>query len=234
MFLRFTACSIFRFGVLFGLLTGCSPSPASTDTDTAATEGSSTPSPVANPSLRRESAPSKTAETPRAAVKNATLQFISEKIQINVLPGGKEVAIAGRYLFANPRRQKWFSRIYFPFFIDDVHPRPTTITVAPGAYKKHKQGIAVPVKIKAQNQKEITIAYRQSAPDQTATHLVSSAMAFGKNLETARFDLILPSPYRLYSSSYPLKLYKEDGDCRIYRYEQTPFTPDTDFTVSWR
>ncbi|MCA9659630.1 MAG: hypothetical protein KC486_14905, partial [Myxococcales bacterium] len=160
------------------------------------------------------------------------LRFASERVVMEVLPGGDAIELRGRYRFHNASDERIFRRIYFPFAIDEAHPFPTEVSVSSGRYERMPEGVLFPIALAARSERTVEIRYVQRALDRSATYIVTSARMWSEPLDHAELVVITPRALDLTTISYPMTT-AEDGERRTHSTRIDSFFPDHELTVRW-
>jgi hypothetical protein len=195
-------------------------------------DGQTPRAPAIDPADWRRLAELPEAVQPERHVRVDPLRFASERVILEVLPGGEAIEVRGAYRFENTSELPVYRRIYFPFAVDEAHPFPDEISVSVGRHERLRDGILFPVRLAARSEEIVEIRYRQFTRDRSATYIVTSARMWSDPLEYADLLVVTPLAVALQSISYPMDK-TEDGERRTYRSRIERFFPERELVVRW-
>lgn len=162
------------------------------------------------------------------------VHFVEEVVHIGIQENGHFMEVTGDYVFKNSSAKDVIRRIFFPFKIDELHPRPSKVFVSTGKATLARDGVIFPLKMKSKERKKIRISFLQEVNDNNATYIVKSALTWGKPLETATFLLSLPAALSLQHSAFPLRKLVSNKAQQLWYFQTTNFVPRNDFAIQWK
>jgi hypothetical protein len=144
--------------------------------------------------------------------------------------------VSGDYYFRNPGEQAGTFSIVYPVPYNGPGKSVDTIVVMDD--ESHNQFIPVTVhdtlcmfqvQVSAKGIKRLTISYRQKHKDNQACYILTTTRQWGKPLEQASYELVMPAYLEILESSYPPDSHSDFGDAVIFHWRKTDFMPDKDF-----
>jgi len=86
-------------------------------------------------------------------------------------------------------------------------------------------------KIDAGSSEAFVIAYRQKHDNHSAKYILTTTSYWGKPLEEASYDLLVPGYIHITGFSYPPDSSTAFREEKIYHWKKKEFMPDKDFTI---
>ncbi len=169
------------------------------------------------------------------------LRFLSEVVRIAVALDS--VTVEGTYRLLSRAGEGRLAPILYPYPLDDRMGKARTVSLECRVPGKPWQplgfrelpgggGAAWSLPLLADTL-EVRTLYRQGLHADYARYIVTTTQSWGRPLERARFEILLPRGAEAEFFSFPF----EPGDCGgrpCFVYETTGFFPDRDIEVRWR
>lgn len=170
------------------------------------------------------------------------VRFISEVVRMVI--GVDSLTVGGTYQLLCPAGAGRSAPLLYPYPSDDMMGGARTMSLAcrapEGPWRslafqevQGELGAVWTIPLDMADTLEIRTVYRQALDTSYARYIVTTTRSWGRPLERARFEILLPRGAVPESFSFPFAL----GDCRgrpCYVYETTRFMPDRDVEVRWR
>jgi hypothetical protein len=147
--------------------------------------------------------------------------------------------INGVYWFANKTNKAAATNIYFPFAIDSFSLFPHYIELTnlsakkPVKFNALPKGIQWKLSLEAGAVDSFLVVYRQKTSNMSACYIVTSALMWGRPLETADFSVKVPSGIVLDYWSFRCDSVVTQKDTLIYNANYSPFSPVADMLMRW-
>jgi len=159
------------------------------------------------------------------------------KEHVKVLVGPERICVEGTYWFSNhgdsPARQK----LFYPFPIDSLHPRPEGIVVWLGEdtvpFREVEDGARFMVEVPAQGSASIVVYYEQPCLEGSGCYILKSTVAWDAPLEQASFEIQVPDTLALDWVSYGIDRVRKEGSVEIHEFSKNHFMPDKDLCFRW-
>jgi len=144
--------------------------------------------------------------------------------------------VSGDYYFRNPGEQAGTFSIVYPVPYNGPGKSVDTIVVIDEESRSQFIPVTVhdtlcmfQVQVSAGGIKRLTISYRQKHKDNQAGYILTTTRHWGKPLDQASYELVVPVCLRMLESSYPPDSHSDFGDAVIFHWKKTDFMPDKDF-----
>lgn len=168
------------------------------------------------------------ASRPRAPAR--PIVFQSEEVHLTLHPDA--LAVEGRYRFRNDADAESRAAIRFPFPVDAAHPFPVPVMVDAEGQRSFERAVGWSLTLAPREVRDVTVRYLQPLAVRDATYITTSALAWKRPLEHARFVVRWPRSLGNVQVTLPLEYYGE-GDEIVGIYETTDFVPLRDVRLAW-
>lgn len=156
--------------------------------------------------------------------------FQSEEVTLTLYPDVLEVV--GRYRFVNTSDASARLGIRFPFPVDGGHPVPALVEADVEGLRLLPDAAAWRLSLGPREVRDVTVRYLQPHDGRSATYITTSARAWRRPLEHARFVVRWPASLGEVRASVPLETRIEGGD-RVGVFEASAYVPDVDVELRW-
>jgi hypothetical protein len=170
------------------------------------------------------------------ALAEPTVVFKSETVKVFVADGS--VRVEGSYTFTASSSSPLVAGLFYPFPIDSTHTFPDSILVTSSGhtlpFRKVEDGIFFSIRLSAGQLTAVDVYYEQPCLDNTACYILTSTEAWTNPLESANFEIHVPSDLDLHWIAYEIDEVTEDNDMAVHRFGRRDFMPDKDLCLRWR
>ncbi len=170
------------------------------------------------------------APPPSGAAPLHPVVFQSEEVTLTLYPDVLEVV--GRYRFVNTSDAPAHLGIRFPFPVDGGHPAPALVEADALGLRLLPDAAAWRLSLGPREVRDVTVRYLQPHDGRSATYITTSARAWRRPLEHARFVVRWPTSIGEVQASVPLETRIEGGD-RLGVFEASDYVPDVDVELRW-
>ena len=122
--------------------------------------------------------------------------------------------------------------------MDDSNTFPDSILVTSSGntipFRQVEGGIFFSIRLSADRLTTVEVYYDQPCFDNTACYILTSTAAWTTPLESANFEIYVPSDLDLNWIAYEVDEVTEDNDIVIHRFSRKDFMPDKDLCLRWR
>lgn len=173
----------------------------------------------------------------QSIVLSQSINFKKEKIEISVKDN--HCTLTGYYFFENNDLKDKTQTIYYPFVINNSLPYPDSIFVFDNStlktlpFRKLKEGIIFDINIPPGSITQIKVQYRQNLIDNYFEYILTTTQNWKKPLESAEFNILLPSSYLNPNISYSEDLTIQGTDYIAYTFTKINFMPDKNLIIKW-
>jgi hypothetical protein len=162
--------------------------------------------------------------------------FKAETVKVFVADGA--VRVEGTYIFTTTSSSPQVAGLFYPFPIDSTHFFPDSILVSSSGhtlrFRNVENGIFFSIPLSADHLTTVEVAYYQPCLDNTACYILTSTAAWTKPLESANFEIYVPSDLDLIWMAYEVDDVAEDDDMVVHRFGRRDFMPDKDLCLRWQ
>ncbi len=167
------------------------------------------------------------------AVFCAALSFEGEELQFTLKPGYWQ--LDGLYYFANYAETSVSTPIFFPVPVDSLCLQPELLTLeiaedSAGSVKLLSQtntGFSFKLEVPELHNCTLHLVYRQQLKGDKASYIITSAKAWGKPLEYARYSLWVDPQLKIGELPFPV----QERDAETYTWEFYDFVPEHEFSL---
>ena len=156
--------------------------------------------------------------------------FQSEEVFLTLYPDVLEVE--GRYRFVNRSDAPARLGIRFPFPVDGGHPVPALVEADVEGLRLLADAAAWRLVLGARETRDVTVRYLQPHDGHSATYITTSARAWRRPVEHARFVVRWPASLGEVHASVPLEKRVDDGQV-VGLFEVLGYSPDEDIRLEW-
>jgi hypothetical protein len=164
------------------------------------------------------------------------IRFRSERIKLFVQE--YTLRVEGTYDFANPDSIPHEQALYYPFPLDDLHPRVTEIVVRSGdstiPTRRGEDGVGFAVSIPAGDSVAVSVSYEQLCLDNSGCYILTTTARWKAPLERADFEIHVPNGIGLEWVAYEADTVVARKGSRVYEFSRRDFQPDRDLCLRWR
>ncbi len=169
-----------------------------------------------------------------------SLSFYKEKIEVIVEQN--DFIVLGDYYFQNNSNDDTQVSLYYPYKItnDILYPDSVKVMGKNGevfSYSKGKDGIFIPLKVKANDSSFFKVYYRQKNLTNKAEYILTSTQNWNHPLSEAEYVIKLPMEFKLRDIS--IKPFKEipaqaeQGSYKTFLIKKQNFMPETNLIIEW-
>lgn len=189
--------------------------------------------------------PLETGSTVKSAIEtelpDTGVDFIYEKITLEIKPA--ELRVTGLYRFQNRFPFDITLPMLYPFPVDEYQDFPHTIdaksitvhgerTLNLG-FRRLANAIRLDLPMRRKSSAEMKVTYSQRLTGSRARYILTTTKAWGKPIESADYEIILPAELRLDFISLPFDRTDTIAGKRYYYSHKGDFMPDRDLIVEW-
>jgi hypothetical protein len=157
---------------------------------------------------------------------------------VKVFVADSVVRVEGTYIFTAMSSSSLVAGLFYPFPIDSAHNFPDSILVTSSRhtlpFRKVENGIFFSIRLSADHLTTVEVYYDQSCLDNTACYILTSTAAWTTPLESANFEIYVPSDLDLFWIAYEVDNVEKDNDMVVHRFGRRDFMPDKDLCLRWR
>jgi hypothetical protein len=162
--------------------------------------------------------------------------FASESIAVFV--DVRFLRVEGVYVLRNESPDLHTQKLFYPFPVDSLHPRPGYVSVRsadrPVPFRKAQRGVHFSLDIPADSTASVRVVYEQECYDNTGCYILTSTAAWDRPLEAADFEITVADGVELESVTYDVVPAEERPAGRVYRFGRKNFMPEKDLCLRWR
>ncbi|MBN2425520.1 MAG: DUF4424 family protein [Calditrichaceae bacterium] len=164
--------------------------------------------------------------------------FFQEEIYIKI--ENNRCIIDGTYYFKNINSEDIKRVLYYPFPVDNNMTYPDSIFIKDIEkqqrihFTKYKQGVAIPMIVKAHSISIIRVYYTQKTVVNEAEYILKTTTFWGKPLEKAEFIVELSDNFKLVKLSYDHDSMVKKNGAKFYKITKTNFMPDKNLKITWK
>jgi hypothetical protein len=169
------------------------------------------------------------------------VDFFKEEITLAV--SDSFASVSGRYYFRNNTGRGGTMPVLFPFYVDTLSLFPDTI----GAFvingtdttnlefrnSEAQNAIIISIPLNPNETTEWHLDYRQKISGSKATYILTSTAAWGKPLEEATYQFIVPDSFKDISAWPEADTVIEEGNKCVYRAQRINFMPTRNMELEW-
>jgi hypothetical protein len=112
-----------------------------------------------------------------------------------------------------------------------IHDLDQDLNILPKAISR--QSALFTVDLAGRNEVSLQISYRQKLLGTQAEYILETTRFWGKPLELANYELIIPDTLHITSFPYPPQDSLETGGYRVYYWEMQHFMPEVNMLFKW-
>jgi hypothetical protein len=157
------------------------------------------------------------------------ISFIKEKIFFKI--SNDTFYVSGKYYFQNKTKDTARQLVYYPIYTSANQPLLDNTKAIDGDRKKElfltkfDNNYIIPIEIKPNSTKEITITYKQKILDSSAVYILSTTQSWSRPLEKAVYIIEVDENCSLnYISFDPFNIKKKKNHI-VYSIKQYDFLP---------
>lgn len=168
----------------------------------------------------------------------AQVAFIREHITVSV--SGTLCTLDADYYFKNSSARPASCSIFYPLINRKDLPYPDSILVltdsidAPTRLEKASEGILFYLSLRGKETRNVHVRYRQKTPAQKFEYILTSTKAWGKPLELAEFQIVVPDSLRLVSCTPAFDAKQKSEHEAVYLITRHDFLPASNLVVQWK
>lgn len=162
-----------------------------------------------------------------------TVNFISEKIHVDIYPS--EIEVQGHYFYKNPFPFPVMQGFSIPFPVDETHPEPFEVhaeRLTPQeearALRRNFGNTHFEVYFWPHEEIEIKVTYRQEVKETNGEYILLTTKPWGRPLDSGLYTISTHGTTIL-SSNYTFNL--ENG---VLGFQRMKFMPEKNWQFSWR
>jgi hypothetical protein len=156
---------------------------------------------------------------------------------VKVFIANSSVRVEGTYIFTGSSSSSLVAGLFYPFPIDSTHTFPDSIMVSSNGhtlpFRTVENGIFFSIRLSADHLTTVEVNYDQPCLDNTACYILTTTEAWTNPLESANFEIHVPSDLNLIWIAYEVDEVAEENDMVVHRFARSDFMPDKDLCLRW-
>jgi hypothetical protein len=162
------------------------------------------------------------------------LQFYREDILFTI--DGYSAQTDAKYYFCNVGEKDIRMSLFYPFpgnTLELIDSLVITETFSDSliAYRRAASGIFFEISVKAYGTSAYRVYFRQKLLENHFKYILTSTSAWGRPMDYAKYELLLPSPLEIDSLSISPDTSFRENKMFHYRWKKVDYMPDRDFEV---
>jgi hypothetical protein len=169
---------------------------------------------------------------------SAQIGFVHEHITVTI--AGGSCSVDADYYFKNSAPRPSGCSIFYPLIHRSDLPYPDSILVladsaeTPIGFERTTEGIVFFLDLTPEETKRIHVRYRQRTPVRKFEYILTSTKAWGKPLQLAEFQIVVPDSLKLISCSPGFDRKETIKNTAYYHIKRSNFMPDSNLIVKWK